>query len=194
MVGSRREFTERYTKPLSHIFIEYKDFSGGRVLEELVSAFHHNIRRATPDEAFLLSDIAFRSKAYWGYDQSLMELCRKDLAILPDDIANNFVWVIEEDGKIVGFYELRGKVPEANLYWLFLDPKTIGCGYGKMLWLHVVEMAKDLGFEYMMIKSDPYAEGFYEKMGAERIGNLPSTAIPELMLPLLRYQLISAMR
>jgi len=162
-------------------------------LEELVLVSHQDIRRATLDEAFLLSDLAFRSKAYWGYKQSFMELCRRDLTILPDNITDNLVYVIEKDGQIVGFYELRGKVPEANLYWLFLDPKTIGCGYGKRLWLHVVEMAKDLGFEYMMIKSDPYAESFYERMGAERIGDLPSTAIPRLKLPLLRYQLLPDM-
>jgi GNAT superfamily N-acetyltransferase len=167
------------------------DFEGGLDLKDLmVTPLNHTIRRAIPEEALLLTAIAFRSKAHWGYDRSFMEQCRNDLTILPDDIANNFVFVIEVNANIVGFYELRGKGPEANLYWLFMDPKVIGSGYGKRLWLHAVEISKGLGFVYMMIKSDPYAEGFYLRMGAERIGNLRSTSIPGLMLPLLRYQFL----
>jgi GNAT superfamily N-acetyltransferase len=174
------------------LFIEYADFEGGSVLKDFVVApLNHNVRRAIPEEALLLTAIAFRSKAHWGYDRSFMEQCRNDLTILRDNIANNLVFVIEVNADIVGFYELRGKVPEANLYWLFMDPKVIGSGYGKRLWLHAVEICKSLGFEYMMIKSDQYAEGFYVRMGAERIGKLPSTAIPGLMFPLLRYQLLS---
>ncbi|WP_006715345.1 GNAT family N-acetyltransferase [Desulfitobacterium metallireducens] len=157
---------------------------------DLVAPSISNIRRALPEEAVLLTEIAFRSKAHWGYDLSFMEQCRNDLTIFSDNITNNLVFVIEADGDIVGFYELRGKVPEANLYWLFMDPKVIGCGYGKRLWLHAAEISKGLGFEYMLIKSDPYAEGFYLRMGAKRIGKLPSTAIQGLMLPLLCYQLL----
>jgi GNAT superfamily N-acetyltransferase len=171
-------------------FIEYVHFEGGSVLKDLVAPLNHNIRPAIPEEAPLLTAIAFRSKAQWGYDRPFMEQCRNDLTILPDDIANNFVFVIEVNANIVGFYELRGKGPEANLYWLFMDPKVIGSGYGKRLWLHAVEISKGLGFVYMMIKSDPYAEGFYLRLGAERIGNLRSTSIPGLMLPLLRYQFL----
>jgi len=44
------------------------------------------IRDAVPDEAVLLSDLAMRSKAYWGYSIEFMEACRQELTVLPSDI------------------------------------------------------------------------------------------------------------
>jgi hypothetical protein len=41
----------------------------------------------------------------------------------------------------------------------------------------------------MFIASDPFAEPFYRAMGAERIGETPSDAIPGRLIPLLMYAL-----
>jgi hypothetical protein len=38
------------------------------------------IRPARVDEAHLLSDLALRSKAYWGYSPELIEQCREELS------------------------------------------------------------------------------------------------------------------
>jgi hypothetical protein len=41
----------------------------------------------------------------------------------------------------------------------------------------------------VLIDADPFAEGFYLAMGAERIGEVASDALPGRMLPQLRVLL-----
>ena len=45
------------------------------------------------------------------------------------------------------------------------------------------------GFHTLHIHSDPFAEGFYLRNGAIRIGETPSGSIPGRLLPLLRLDL-----
>ncbi len=152
------------------------------------------IRRAVEEEFQRISDLAYRSKGHWGYDSDYMDAARKDLTITPSEIVENDVFVLDEEQGIIGFYELKELSPqETELLWLFVDPTAIGRGYGKRLWSHAVETAKADGYKRMRIKSDPYAEGFYLKQGAIRVGELPSTVLPDLMLPLLNLKLNSHM-
>ena len=39
----------------------------------------HVIRRARPEEAGALSDLAIRSKGHWGYDVAFLASCRAEL-------------------------------------------------------------------------------------------------------------------
>jgi GNAT superfamily N-acetyltransferase len=147
------------------------------------------IRPARPEEAKRLSDLAFRSKAHWGYDDAFMERCRGDLTVFPGNIAEGRVFVLEDRGRIRGFYELTGGDEERELSLLFVEPDDIGKGYGRTLWLHAVRTAGKSGARRILIHSDPYAEPFYRAMGARRVGEVPSTAIPGRMLPLMRFDL-----
>ena len=52
-------------------------------------------------------------------------------------------------------------------------------------------LALSLGFEEMDVSSDPYAEGFYVAMGAMRIAEVPSDAIPNRLIPRLRFSLLT---
>jgi GNAT superfamily N-acetyltransferase len=79
--------------------------------------------------------------------------------------------------------------PDLRVLSLFVEPWAIGRGYGKRLWRHAVEVARTLGCRRLRIESDPFAEAFYHAMGAERIGEAPSEAIPGRMIPLLTYWL-----
>ncbi len=72
-----------------------------------------------------------------------------------------------------------------DLVWIFVTPSEIGHGCGKKLWEHAVRLAGDLHAKRIIIKSDPFAEGFYVKHGAVRIGESPSTVPSSLLLPLL---------
>ena len=69
------------------------------------------IRMAKAGEAALLSDLAFRSKAYWGYSDAFMEACREELSVSPDDLARRPTWVLEVDGRPIGFYSLEPLAP-----------------------------------------------------------------------------------
>ena len=148
-----------------------------------------SIRHARPEEAATLSDLALRSKAHWGYDAAFLEACREDLTITADDIAHAPVFVLEEDGRVIGFYALRWAGDEALLTDLFVDPEHIGRGHGHRLWEHAVKIARRSGFATLTLHSDPYAEGFYRAMGAVRVGVVPSTVFPERLLPLMRFSL-----
>ncbi|MED1569155.1 GNAT family N-acetyltransferase [Bacillus paramycoides] len=64
-------------------------------------------------------------------------------------------------------------------------PVCIGKGIGKLLWLHLLQQAKQLPIKEFTIDSDPYAEAFYLKMGAKRIGDIQSTVFSNRRLPLL---------
>lgn len=161
------------------------------------SSLQTNIRRAAPEDAALLSDLAFRSKGYWGYDADFLEACRPELTFSPDYIEHQPVFVLEAQNIIVGFYSLREidsavdrEIDSAvELHDLFIDPVAIGNGHGRALWQHAVKTASELGFSTLVIDSDPYAEPFYRAMGAVRVGDVPSTVIPGRGLPLMHFAL-----
>jgi GNAT superfamily N-acetyltransferase len=69
----------------------------------------------------------------------------------------------------------------------FLEPAVIGTGLGRMLWEHAVKSASERGFHTLTLESDPHAEPFYLRMGAERIGE--REVAPGRVLPLMRTTL-----
>ncbi|HRQ24481.1 MAG TPA: hypothetical protein PLF42_13725, partial [Anaerolineales bacterium] len=62
-------------------------------------------------------------------------------------------------------------------------------GVGRALWAKAEALALAAGLTVIGVDSDPFAEGFYLAMGAERIGEAPSGAIPGRMLPRLEKRL-----
>ena len=147
------------------------------------------MRAARADEAGSLSALAGRSKAYWGYDEAFMEACRDELTVSAAEVTARRATVAEHDGRILGFATLEGRPPQGTLGMLFVDPDSIGKGIGRLLFDHMVVMARDLGFVRLLVDADPNAEPFYVAMGAERIGSTPSGSIPGRTLPLLALHL-----
>ena len=148
------------------------------------------IRRARPAEAAVLSALALRSKAHWGYDADFLAACQDDLTLSADDIATSAVYVFDGGNAPSGFYRLvlqDGSVAELDA--LFVDPAAMGQGVGRRLWRHAVSTARKLGCSEIVWQSDPQAEGFYLAMGARRSGESASTVMPGRMLPLLRFRL-----
>ncbi len=97
--------------------------------------------------------------------------------------------MLEESGRIAGFYALIADPPHAELDALFVEPDAIGRGCGTRLWTHACATARGLGCISLAVQSDPYAEGSYEAMGAVRIGYSPSGSIPGRVLPVHRADL-----
>ncbi len=150
-----------------------------------------SIRPATTEEAALISDLALRSKGYWGYDPAFLAASRPALTLTPEYMAAHPVFVLEWESRVAGFYSLCDlDGGEVDLDNLFVEPEAIGHGCGKRLWQHAVETARQLGFTQMRIEADPNAESFYLAMGAERIGSVPSSVWPGRELPLLRFSLV----
>jgi GNAT superfamily N-acetyltransferase len=151
------------------------------------------IRTARADEAALLTDLALRSKAHWGYDEAFMAACREELTLVPEEIALHRTVVAERehDGRVsvIGFGTLEGEPPEGAVGMMFVDPAAMGQGVGRLLFEYVIATARDSGFNRLTIDADPNAEPFYLAMGAVRIGETPSGSIPGRVLPLLAVAL-----
>jgi ADP-ribose pyrophosphatase YjhB (NUDIX family) len=148
------------------------------------------IRRARPSEADELSSLAERSKAHWGYDAEFMERARVELSLGADAIAEHDVWVLEDagGGDVVGWHRVIHGEP-AILEDLWLDPSAIGSGHGRRLWEHAVSVARAGGASVMELDADPNAVGFYERMGAQVVGETPSRIAPGRTLPRMRIKL-----
>ena len=143
------------------------------------------LRPARDDEAEALGRLALRSKGHWGYDEAFLAACADELRMEPDTMAARRVTVAEEDGTLLGFTTLEGKAPQGVLGMLFVEPEAIGRGLGRLLYRHVMDQARELGFDLLTIDADPHAEPFYLAMGAVRVGEVPSGSIPGRVLPLL---------
>ncbi len=147
---------------------------------------------ACVDDAQAITDLAFRSKAYWGYTADFMAAVRAQLAVSPQYIQTCPVFVAKNGPHLVGFYSLRALSREdIELDFLFVEPDAIGTGVGKRLFGHAVTQARELGYQRMVIEADPFAEGFYTAMGAVRIGERRSTVLADRVLPLLSVALTS---
>jgi GNAT superfamily N-acetyltransferase len=149
------------------------------------------IRRACEDEASLLTELTLRSKAHWGYDDAFMADARKDLTFQASKFLPDFhVYILESEDKPLGFCSLIPIDRTAiELYDLFVEPSCIGKGYGKQLWDYAVHLARDLGFNLMILTADPHAESFYLRQGAIRTGEKPSKIRPDSMVPIMKYVL-----
>jgi GNAT superfamily N-acetyltransferase len=148
------------------------------------------IRRAGPAEAGVLSTLALRSKAHWGYDADFLAACQDDLTLSADDIATSAVYVFDGASTPSGIYRLVLRDDSVvELDALFVEPAAMGQGVGRRLWQHAVSTATKLGRSEMVWQSDPQAEGFYLAMGARRAGESASTVMPGRMLPLMHFRL-----
>jgi GNAT superfamily N-acetyltransferase len=132
------------------------------------------IRQASADEAARLTEIAHEAKRYWGYPEHWIKHWQADLTISPEFIANNDVYVAEQEGELLGFYALIVRENKAELDHMWVAPRQVGSGVGKELFIHAMLRAAGQNVAEVEISSDPHAEGFYQKMGATRIGEVAS--------------------
>jgi GNAT superfamily N-acetyltransferase len=148
------------------------------------------IRDARENEAELLTGLAFRSKAYWGYSDEFMEACRQELTYTADDIRRLSFAVAECRSKVVGFYALAASSPdEVELEALFVEPSFIGKGCGRALIEHAKRRAAAGGAARLVLQGDPNAERFYRAAGGEPAGTEESASIPGRSLPLFHIPL-----
>ena len=132
------------------------------------------IRRATPEEAAALTQIALDAKRYWGYPEHWIQHWESDLAVSSDFIREHHVYVAEDDGELRGFYALCVSDNKAELEHMWVTPNSIGTGVGKELFLDAMERAAALNVDAVELSADPNAAGFYSRMGATQIGETDS--------------------
>lgn len=148
------------------------------------------IRGARRDECALLTDIALRSKASWGYSDAFMEQCTAELTIAPSDIDSDQYFVLECDGEVIGFCALLGAdAREGELAHVFIEPARQREGHGLRLVEHAKSVARARGWQRLRVESDPNAGAFYRSCGGTEIGTVPSGSIAGRSLPLFEIPL-----
>lgn len=155
-----------------------------------MSADRWTLRHADPSEAGLLTALALRSKAHWGYPDEFMAACRKELTYDGRYLSSHEVFVIETGGSVEGFCTLESlDGGDVELGGLFVEPRSIGKGLGRALLRHAIAAARGAGVRRMVVHTDPHAKDFYLACGAVEKGSVPSASIPGRDLPLLEIDL-----
>jgi GNAT superfamily N-acetyltransferase len=147
------------------------------------------VRAARPEEADVLTALALRSKASWGYSEAFMDACRAELTLTPEKMAAWRVWVAEEAGEIAGMIALRLDGAKAELEDFFVDPSFQRAGVGSALIDVLLTACRAAGAEEVGLDADPNAEAIYARLGFRTVGLSPSGSIPGRMLPRMELQL-----
>ena len=133
------------------------------------------IRRALPAEARALTRIAHAAKRHWKYPEAWIRLWRDALSLTPQFVERHPVYCAVAGASVLGFYALSGAGATRELEHFWVAPQDMGHGVGARMFAHAVATLRADGARVLRIASDPYAEGFYLRMGAQRVGEWPST-------------------
>ena len=150
------------------------------------------VRPARAEEAGRLSEVCLRAKAHWGYDAAFMAASADALTITQAMIARGRVLVAESaQHEILGVATAEPLQAKGafDLGHLFVEPDAMGTGVGRKLFEATVALIAAEGARRLVILADPFAEEFYRRVGARRVGDAPSDSIPGRRLPVLEYEI-----
>jgi predicted N-acetyltransferase YhbS len=147
------------------------------------------IRTARVQEAAELTRLARQSKAAWGYPDAWLREWESELEISAEYIQRNAVFVAELEGGLVGVIGV-GVGPEGpEIGHLWISAESQGQGLGRALVDRAREVAVQEQWTSLRIVSDPYAQPFYERLGAVPVGEIEApVAGTERTLPVLRLE------
>lgn len=148
------------------------------------------IIKAKLSDADKLTEIALKSKAFWGYSDELIESWREDLTVTPKMFDDFNIYKYLVNNEIVGFYILnRANIRTGFLEFLFISPNFINQGIGKQLLDHAIEYCIGGSSAILNVLSDPNAESFYAKHGFKVIARRESS-IKGRFLPEMEFEII----
>lgn len=142
------------------------------------------IRRARPEDAETLTDLSMRSKRSNGYDEAFMAACREELTVTVKRLCEGEYWVAES-GAVCGCACLVTDLTNCSgeIHAFFIDPEWQRKGIGRLLWRKLAERAREAGLTELHLDADPFAVPFYEALGFQVTGEVPSGSIPGRALP-----------
>lgn len=132
------------------------------------------LRRALGTEASALAELAVRSKGHWPYPPEFLARFAATLGMSAEVVATNEVWVATRGGELRGFVTLLHRADRTILDDLWLEPDEIGRGTGRLLFDHARTRAAAAGARTLEWEAEPYAAGFYERMGGVVVGMVDS--------------------
>lgn len=124
------------------------------------------------------------SRAYEGEYRRMLD----GYVISADQLARDHSFLAECDEEVLGFYSLiAGSEPELDL--MFVADAAQGMGLGGRLFRHMQSEAERLDLSSVRIVSHPPSVGFYERMGALRVGVMPASDRVTWERPVLKLSL-----
>ncbi len=160
------------------------------------------ISKANVTDSDILTDIAFSAKRHWGYPDEYFQIWNNELTITKDYIHQNIIYKAHIDDLIFGFYSIienksdfySGEILVKKGFWLehiFIKPEYHRMGIGRLLIEHVISISRKIGISELLIFVDPYARGFYDRIGAEFLYESKSS-IPGRLIPVYKINLQQA--
>ena len=148
------------------------------------------IRRANLEEANILTEIAHAAKRHWNYPESWIQQWQTDLTITREFITSHEVFAATINGEIVGCCALVLTDSLAEIEHMWIRPEQMGSGVGRALFEHARARAVERGANVLELSADPNAEGFYARMGAQRIAEISADMDGQSrVLPRMRIEL-----
>jgi len=120
------------------------------------------IRRATPDDAPVISDLFVRARDEMTYLPCIPEHVRPLLGGW--FLERAALWVAEEEGRVVGFAGLSGD----ELTHLYIDPAAQNRGVGTALLDHMKSLRPER-LELWVFQKNDGARRFYERQGFQLV-------------------------
>jgi GNAT superfamily N-acetyltransferase len=115
------------------------------------------VRLARLVEAELLTDLAVRAKASWGYDERFMAQCRTELTLTPEKMQAWKIWVAEYKGRIVGMIALAANGDIGEIEDLMVEPDLQGRGVGGALMSALLDECRLKNITCVGLDSEPNA-------------------------------------
>lgn len=128
------------------------------------------IRRATETDAEGLTALVQESRAYRGQYATVIAGYQVTAAYIE---RHRVFAAVGTAGRLVGFYSLVLEPAELDL--AFVSDEAQGTGVGRLLMEHMLDEAQRAGLTGVRVVSNPPAERFYLRMGAERVGVVAPT-------------------
>ena len=147
------------------------------------------IEKADSTDARKLTALTIRSKDYWNYGAEQIKAWQNDLTVSETYILEKEVYKLTIKNDVIGYYSyVESNESEVKLENLFIEPKFIRKGFGKMLMNDFLERVKSTKFKRIVLEADPNAENFYKQIGFKVVGKL-ETSIKDRFLPIMEMKI-----
>lgn len=150
------------------------------------------ICEAVEADSEALTAISFAAKRHWPYPEHYFDIWKSELTITSDYINQNVVFKAQINGLILGFYSMvenetdfySGETLVRKGFYLehiFITPAFHHHGIGRLMIDHAKTLSKNRGISNLLIFVDPYAKGFYDKVGAKYLYDSKSSIAGRLI-------------
>lgn len=145
-------------------------------------------KTATLHDIDFINEVLRHSLSHWPYTNEQLDQFLKLFKVSEGYLSKEPIYLAYLDNLFLGFFcfSVNDK-QEHELDYFIIAHDLIGRGYGKAMWCAFCAIARSRGVKELIIYSTPEAKGFYEKMGAQQIGEHPSAVRKDVMMPVFKF-------